>query len=155
MAQSKRWCFTLNNPSQGEKDLITSVFESEHVDYGIFGNEVSTSGTPHLQGFVIFSRRKRLRGAKHLLSVRAHYEVAKGTSVQASTYCKKEGDYVEIGEIKNEQGKRNDIERFKEWIQDQEQVPNERDIAEHFPALYLRYRQSALSMVRLLSSPPP
>lgn len=154
MSQSRRWCFTLNNYTSGERDLIKSVFESEHVKYGIYGQETGDSGTPHLQGFVVFESNKRLAAVKNLLSTRAHFEVARGTSGQASEYCKKEADYVEIGQLPVEQGKRSDIIKFKEWIMEQPTAPTERDVAEHYPALYLRYRSSAMSMVRLLAAGP-
>lgn len=153
--QGKRWCFTLNNPSQGEKDLIKSIFESEHCKYGIYGNEVGESGTPHLQGFVIFETNKRLNAVRRLLSTRAHYETAKGNNTQASEYCKKEGDYIEVGTLEgNKQGKRSDLVEFKQWILDAESPVTERDVAEQFPSIYIRYRSSAMAMVRLLSNPP-
>ena len=88
----KRWVFTLNNYSPEEVERVRS-FSSRYV---VFGREVGASGTPHLQGFVIFKNAQRITALKKLLP-RAHWEPAKGTSEQASTYCKKDGDFEEIG----------------------------------------------------------
>lgn len=152
MSQSTRWCFTLNNPTVGESQLLTDTLESEHVQYGIVGRETAESGTPHLQGFVIFKNRKRLTSVKTLISPRAHLEVARGTSEQASSYCKKEGDFDEYGTV-NTAGKRNDFEAFKDFILAADNKPTDRDVIEQFASLYGRYRVSCMRMVEVLWQP--
>jgi len=153
MAYVKRWCFTLNNPSEGEKSSLVDLFESEHVSYAIVGREVGESGTPHLQGFVSFTDRKRLTSVKALMGDRAHFEATKGTDKQASDYCKKDGDYDEYGELQG-QGKRTDWDRYKDWLLSLDVPPTESTICLQFPSLYGRYRTSALQMSRLLCQSP-
>lgn len=64
------------------------------------GKETAASGTPHLQGFLILRTKKRMTGVKTLLGLpRMHLEMARGTSPQAADYCKKDGDFLEIGEL--------------------------------------------------------
>lgn len=93
MAKSSRWCFTINNWTEDEKDRLLA-WASQYL---VVGEEVGENGTPHLQGFVVFSGQKRLSGVKKL-SDRAHWEIARGTSEQAASYCKKDRKFVEVGQ---------------------------------------------------------
>lgn len=98
MAQGKNWCFTLNNYSVDEE----SEFEVTHdcVTYIIFGKEKGESGTPHLQGYLEFSKNMRISAIKKLFNCdRLHLEKRIGTSEQAANYCRKEGRFYERGAI--------------------------------------------------------
>lgn len=91
----KNWCFTLNNPTDAEKDKL-----DEHVNmkYMVYGREVAPeTGTPHLQGFIVFVRNQRLSACRKLLD-RAHWEAARGSAAEAAAYCKKDGSFVEWGD---------------------------------------------------------
>nr|WAE42261.1 MAG: replication associated protein [Cressdnaviricota sp.] len=92
MSKAKRWCYTLNNP--------TAPLNLD-ATYHIYGDEVGESGTHHYQGFVIFKTQKRLTALKKL-SPNAHWETTRGTNIQASEYCKKDGKFVETGELPKE-----------------------------------------------------
>lgn len=80
--KAKRWCFTLNNPLDGET-IAEDVF-----DYAIVAEETGQEGTRHFQGFVIFKKEQRLSALKKLLP-RAHWEKCLGTVEQNIAYCKK------------------------------------------------------------------
>lgn len=87
------WCFTLNNPSPSS--LLS--LGPELYTYLVYGREVAPStGTLHLQGYVCFKSRKTGAQVKKLLPT-AHWEVKRGTPLEASNYCKKDGDFVEEG----------------------------------------------------------
>lgn len=155
-AQSKRWVFTLNNYTAAEYDLL--VLAGARCEYLILGKEVSASGTPHLQGFAIFSANNRLAAVKTKLGVRCHVEVARGTSLQASTYCQKDGDFTEFGDFDRtppQQGRRTDWERFTEWIAQQPSRPSAYNLAQEWPSLYGRYPASCLHFIDLLYPIPP
>jgi len=100
---SKNWCFTLNNYTDEDEELVSKY----NFSYAIIGKEVGENGTPHLQGYMEFPGTKRLETLKNLCS-RIHWEPRKGTQEQASEYCKKEGDFYEFGK-KKQQGKRSDL----------------------------------------------
>lgn len=148
MSRATRWCFTLNNPTPQEEDHIKTNVDS--YKYCVIGHETGSSGTPHLQGFVIFKQQLRLNSAKLLLSPRCHLEVAKGTSQQASDYCKKDdADHWESGTLPSSSGKRNDFERLKSWIAELDSTPTHYEIASEFPSLWGRYKGACLNFVEL------
>jgi len=77
----------------------TGSFLPEDAEYYVFGREVGESGTPHLQGYVCLKEKKALSWIKKHIHSGAHWEVMRGTPEQAAEYCKKDGDFVEVGEI--------------------------------------------------------
>lgn len=106
MSQAKNWCFTLNNFNEDDLEriedigrLIGSQVEGNGIEYLVIGKETGESGTPHLQGFIQFTKKKRMNQVKDLISTRLHAEVMRGTATQASFYCKKDGDFVEWGRL--------------------------------------------------------
>lgn len=94
MAQTTRWCFTLNNFTDAEVGILRAL----QIVYLVFGYEVGESGTPHLQGFVVFPKNQRLSAVKKVLE-RAHWEPARGSTAQAADYCKKDGKFEEFGKL--------------------------------------------------------
>jgi len=149
--KSTRWVFTLNNPTDDEEQLTADFLET--TKYGIAGIEVGESGTRHIQGFFILESQQRLSYVRQAFSNRAHYESAKGTSQQASDYCKKDGNYEEYGALPTSQGKRTDLEDFKSWVVSQDSKPTEREIAHQFPALFTRYPRLLLLVEHLQPLP--
>lgn len=145
MAQSKYWCFTLNNPTDEEKGKIADVLtDAAQAVYGVVGREVGANGTPHLQGYVILPTRRRLGYLRRVFSARGHYEVARGTPQQNRDYCKKDGDSDEYGNIPLvTQGRRSDLESVFEWASEFEaengRPPRSPDLARKFPVVYTKY----------------
>lgn len=111
MSQGKFWCFTLNNYSDEEYIQLQNF----NWNYLIIGKEVGETGTPHLQGYGEFKSNKRLKALKDLNS-RIHWEYRKGTAEEASEYCKKDGDFIEIGEMSKGRGARTDIESIRDVV---------------------------------------
>lgn len=85
---SKPWILTLNNYTQEEEDLIRSIVPKVSKCYHL-GYEVGEEGTPHLQGFVVFS--VKCRPISHGMSKRIHWKKMDGTVQQNYDYCSKEG----------------------------------------------------------------
>ena len=111
---AKHWCFTLNNYTSENEDSLLSAFNSSRISYLIYGKEVGSSGTPHLQGFVSATKRIRLQGLNKNV-VQAHWTVAR--DIRASIeYCKKDGIVREFGVppmVSSKQGVRTDLDEFK------------------------------------------
>lgn len=141
---AKRWIIVVNNWTQQEyEDLIASA--GALYSYLIVAKETApTSGTQHLQCFGILKTKRRLRQVKQLPGLgRAHLEVSRGTPKEASDYCKKpETEYEEFGQLPVSQGKRNEFERFREWLLEQDERPSDSEVFIEFPSLYGRYRQN-------------
>jgi len=141
----------LNNYTSEEEDNIASLTT---VKYLVYGREVSESLTPHLQGFVIFNNTISFVSAKAKLGERCHLEATKGTSKQASDYCKKEGNVFEFGICPSSQGSRTDWDVYKEWILDIGRVPSRLEIVRNHPSLYARYRKACVDFAEAIVPPP-
>ncbi len=109
-------CFTLNNP----EDMI--MFDHETMTYLVYQEEISDSGTYHFQGYCEFKTALVLNTAKAALGGNTvHLEPRRGTQKQAIDYCKDPAKRIanaepyEDGEP-NSQGKRNDLEGFKDEV---------------------------------------
>lgn len=90
---SKRWCFTLNNYTEDQFVHIQTICNRNSAKF-IIGKEVGESGTPHLQGYIEFSRRLRPR---KLFFDAIHWESARGSRADNVGYCSKDGNYIVFG----------------------------------------------------------
>lgn len=97
-----RWVFTINNYKDNDINTLKDVFEKRlPVKYAIIGREVGEEGTPHLQGYVHFTKRvwrQTLKSELDPLNLYGYWEAAKGCEYSNFQYCSKSGDFVEIGE---------------------------------------------------------
>lgn len=92
----KNWCFT----SYADESPIHAWDESQ-MDYLIVGKEVCPdTGRDHWQCFVQFKQKKRLEPVKRIFGGNPHCEGMRGTSQEASDYCKKDGDFEERGRLR-------------------------------------------------------
>jgi len=112
------WLFTLNNPAHNE-DVVAAWPD---MRYAVWQLERGANGTPHLQGYVVFTHKKRLQWLKSHTAREAHWEARQGSHAQAKAYCSKEDTRVdgpwELGEEPEfaGQGKRNDLLSLKRAI---------------------------------------
>ncbi|AUM61717.1 Rep [uncultured virus] len=139
MAQGKNWCFTLNNPAIDELEVAEALQTREELVYAIYQLEEGENGTPHFQGYVMFSERLRRTQTSALLP-KAHWEVAKGTPEQNRVYCSKIpkiGEHVEIGIFPGKgQGRRTDLAGLHSALKD---GLRQADYANEYFEFFLRY----------------
>lgn len=94
MSRSRKYVFTLNNPTEANRGYLSEL----QCRYIIYGEEVSpTTGTPHLQGFVVWTNGKSMSATRSLLPG-CHIEPARGSFSQCVAYCKKDGRFTERGD---------------------------------------------------------
>lgn len=126
----RAFCFTLNNYT----DLEYTALSSMDCRYLCIGKEVGESGTPHLQGYVYYENPRSFNAVKKSLGKRCHVEASGGTPKQASDYCKKDGDFIEIGECPL-QGNRSDIDVVRELIKEGNGMRNIVDVASSYQSI--------------------
>jgi len=107
--KSRGWCFTVNNYSDSDIHRFRDFHaETDGCKYLIIGKEVGEQGTPHLQGYIYVQNPRYGNVLRAACGGIGHWSAAKGTAAQNQTYCSKEGDFMEYGELPK-QGKRNDL----------------------------------------------
>lgn len=144
MSRGKNWCFTLNNYSEDDCERLQNLVGTYECVYVIFGKEVGESGTPHLQGFISFSKRTYLTEVKKRVSERCHLELARMVP-ESIEYCRKEGDFFEDGSIPVGQGKRSDIDDFKNDVKSG--MLNHKEIREKHSVVYAKYKGFVMEYV--------
>lgn len=96
------------------KEVAFNYFKDlPHIKAFIIGFEVGEQGTEHIQGVFQFTQQKTFN------TLRTYFKnnhIEKIHNIKKSIeYCKKEGDYLEYGDI-TIQGQRTDIENFTQAI---------------------------------------
>jgi hypothetical protein len=133
--QARSIVFTHNNPAEGDIQKL----QSYDCEYCVVGEEVGESGTPHLQGYMKFAKKKSLKKIgdelTKLLGKRPHIEPCRGGPKKAIEYCMKDGKVTEWGE-KPKQGKRSDIEHAAEMIRSGARMI---EVADEHPGTFVRY----------------
>jgi Putative viral replication protein len=118
MSRAKYWSLTINNYNERDVEKLRSMVENdENCEHVIFGYEVGENGTPHLQVHISLKNRVRFQIIKNQFP-NAHISVTRQLG-NAIDYCKKEGNFEEIGCLTtnaNAKGKRNDLEEFKNSV---------------------------------------
>jgi len=107
ISPSKRWAFTMNNYIEEEYSTIVRLIR-EYCKKAIVAKEVGKGGTPHLQGYLEFTVKRRPRSVFKMVDtspslevaiaiasgklwpMAIHWEKAKGTLEDNLRYCSKD-----------------------------------------------------------------
>lgn len=136
MTQSKNWVFTWNNPDMDAEP--PNVWPD--VKYAIWQYEVGEQGTPHYQGYVVFTKNTRLAWLVKNCPLGIHWAVRRGSHAQARDYASKadtrvHGPWTHGEEPK--QGERTDLQAAADYTKDHTM----QEVAEEYPQLYIRYER--------------
>lgn len=142
-SQARRWTFTINNyTSFDEEDLA-------HVEctYIIYGKEhCPTTGTPHLQGYIVFNGPRRLAGVKKVHAT-AHWEIAKGTTQQNYEYCSK-ADQAPYERGVKPKDRKQQAQGQKDHYADVIRAAKEGTAEQEYPMEFLRYHGTITRMYK-------
>lgn len=144
MSRTRNWVFTINNFSDVEQEACQKL----ECSYIVVGTEVGASGTPHLQGYVEFANAKTMTAVKKLLGGRAHLEPRKGTPLQASDYCKKDGMFTERGNL-SQQGKRSDLHEVADLVRER----GIEGVIDEVPHMFIKYAKGIERLNELYMKP--
>jgi len=92
----KAYCFTCNNYTPEKYEELCRSLADAGI-YCIIGKEVGESGTPHLQGYVVFKRAHHFNTITSRYLSGCHVQVAAGSADDNRRYCSKDGQFVEYG----------------------------------------------------------
>lgn len=156
MSRAKHWQFTINNYNDEHESLLAAEGERDDVAYLIYGKEVGSSGTPHLQGHVSYRKQLRFSKVKERLPDGAHLEVVRLLQSHIE-YCKKDGNYSEFGtppKLGNDarSASRVELDEFRATVASG--VFESPDLREKHPNVMARYPHFARSVVRDLFPKP-
>jgi len=98
----RAWVFTLNNYNASDEEHIQTTVKNL-CRYIVYGKEVGEEGTPHLQGYAYFHNARQRKAVARMLP-RAYLSPAIRSAEENRTYCTKQDDFFEFGDIPMERG---------------------------------------------------
>lgn len=161
--RARNFCITFYPEAAVDHQDYTQWWTSlEGCTYAIFGLEnCPDTGRPHYQGYAEFASAQTATviQAAHQehWDKGVHLERREGTQKQAVDYCKKDGNWIESGELKR-QGKSREADRLMDMVKD---GANVRDILQaasgHAWCQYRAGLKEAMTLLRPLRDPetPP
>lgn len=136
--RAKHWVFTINNYTPEDEASLKNLWTEGHCSYVVYGYEVGgRRETPHLQGYLMYKITKTFPTVKSHLP-RAWLDKKRGTVAQASSYCMKDGNFIEYGELPAEQTG-NATEKTKEFWQETKELAQQGELEEIHPKHYIQF----------------
>lgn len=106
------YCFTLNNYTDADVDRISAWNTDPDILDATVGRETAPStGTPHLQGFVVYAAPRTHAWARRHIGSGAHVEPSRAHDA-SRRYCAKDGNLILDKKTVKMQGRRTDLEQL-------------------------------------------
>lgn len=114
LKDSRNWAIT--DHTLKSREFYTEFHYRNNVSYLVLGKETCpTTGKEHWQGLVIFKNEKSVDTVRKALPG-VHVERCRKSELANERYCKKDGDWIEIGLAPSGQGKRNDLKKIIDMV---------------------------------------
>lgn len=144
--QGRFWTLTYNNYDDETIESWRKVVDEGKASYLCFQQEKApTTGTPHLQGYAVFEKKKRLAAVRKVLGKGVFGILSNGSPSSNREYCRKEessiaGTFEEYGKLPPppEKGKRADLEAFRAAVKEGI-VKSRKQARELFPDVSAKY----------------
>lgn len=137
--RSRNWCFTINNPNRepgADADDPNNFLPDAR--YVVWQLEEGTQGTPHLQGYVVWTHPRNLNWVRRM-NGRAHWEIARGDFKANHKYCTKEDGRLEgpwERGVRPRPGKRSDLSDIAQMLDKGKPM---KKVAKAYPGDFFRY----------------
>lgn len=139
--QAKNWVFVINNFTQDDVDNVMAL--ENNCDAIIAEYEHLNEGTPHIQGYVSFSKRMYRSQVSRLLP-RAFLEKANGGWTHNWAYCSKEGNvFIEKGHVLKQ--KTSDT-AFEEMFKDMKRLTPQ-EFEDAYPKFWVMHREKVMAVM--------
>lgn len=144
----KSWAFTLNNYGSGDRARILAM---PGIKYGIVGKETGANGTPHLQGYLQFFKAIRFKKLKKEIANRCsgrqpHLEKARASAAKNGEYCRKDGDFMEVGTPPAGAGARTDLQKVADELAGGADLA---EVAKNNPVTFMSYTKGVEAMAAI------
>ena len=151
---SRNWLFTVNDIPEGYGHILERIAKRKNVVYIVVGRETApTTGHVHLQGFIKFANVRKFNGVKKMLRElnNPRLDMGDGKAYSMMQYCKKDGDFLEYGELplSQSEGGRKGGERLRDAHRECCELAEAGDfrrMKQLHPSLYTRFYRTWLAM---------
>lgn len=114
LKDSRNWAIT--DHTLKSEDFYKLIYDEGGIKYLVLGKEICPStGKQHWQGAVIFNHEKSMDKVRKLLPG-VHVERMRKSELANERYCKKDGEWIELGDPPSGQGKRNDLKKIIDMV---------------------------------------
>lgn len=144
--RARNWIFTINNFTESDEQFVELLSLDDDVQRIIAEHEHLEEGTPHIQGYVSFSRRVYRTEVERRLGGRAWVQIAVGSLKQNVEYCSKEGLVIVS---KNCECENEDIENGRLTMKVVEAARNMDPwkFEDNFPMVWVKHRNQILNVM--------